>query len=438
VVVLASDQHLTPVPAASLIAALQRNDAAALAAAPGHFAALATVGTELRMARTLGASLRWFVAKLDAGPVAVVADRLDVIRDWCRRHGLEGQFRPEYTRMVPAHHVATMDLRGCPDPAPRFQRFAPALEAGELPADLELLGATYVAATLGELLSFFSTRAAGERYAVAFSGGVDSTTVWLLAREALRRMGRDPAAVTAVTLSVDGGADVEQALEVAGELGLAANHRVLRAGIESIDPAAAIAEIEDYKPLDVACAAMMRVLCDALRRELPDIEVLLDGDGGDENLKSYPLQDGGEVTIRSVVANPLLYQEGWGVGALKHSPVYSGGLSRGIVRGLAPARRRGLVGFSPFATARVVGVAARVPFARLVGEDHLRLYALKGALLGAGVQALLGRTLPIRDKRRFQDGPPAAVQARLRVDEVWCRSRFAELWQPSDPRTRLN
>ena len=62
---------------------------------------------------------------------------------------------------------------------------------------------------------------------------------------------------------------------------------------------------------------------------------LLDGDGGDENLKSYPLEDS-DLTLSSVLRNPLLYQEGWGVDAIKHSPVYSGGLSRSYVRTYAP------------------------------------------------------------------------------------------------------
>ena len=51
---------------------------------------------------------------------------------------------------------------------------------------------------------------------------------------------------------------------------------------------------------------------------------LIDGDGGDENLKDYPIEENPELTIRSVVNNSMLYQEGWGVGKIKHSLTYSG------------------------------------------------------------------------------------------------------------------
>ena len=58
----------------------------------------------------------------------------------------------------------------------------------------------------------------------------------------------------------------------------------------------------------------------------------MDGDGGDENLKDYPIEENPELTIRSVVNNTMLYQEGWGVGKIKHSLTYSGGLSRSYAR----------------------------------------------------------------------------------------------------------
>ncbi|HEX9638039.1 MAG TPA: asparagine synthase-related protein [Acidobacteriota bacterium] len=428
VILLAPAQHASPTPPEKLVRALEQLDLEALGSARGHFAALATVGTELRMARTLGATLRWFVAKRDAGPVAVIADRIAAIRDWCREQGLLDQFRPEYTRMVPAHHVAVMDLRGCPDPAPRFHRFAPDLEAEPLPADLAAIGRAYAGAALEELRLFFAQRDAGERFGVAFSGGIDSTAVWLLARRALEQLGRDPNRISAFTLSLGGGADVEQALAVAAALGLRSSHQVLEAAPEALEVEAAIAETEDYKPLDVACAAMARILCQRIREAAPEVRWLLDGDGGDENLKSYPIADDGEVTIRSVVNNPLLYQEGWGVSSLKHSAVYSGGLSRGAVRGLAPARLRGLCTFSPLATPAVVGAAARIPFRELVGEDHARLYALKGEVVRSGVRDCTGVSMSLQPKRRFQDGPPAEVRRRGEVDEATCRSVFARLW----------
>ena len=95
--------------------------------------------------------------------------------------------------------------------------------------------------------------------------------------------------------------------------------------------------LEDYKSLDVECAAMGLLLCKGIRERYPDWRHLADGDGGDENLKDYPIEENPELTIRSVVDNLMLYQEGWGVGRIKHSLTYSGGLSRSYVRTYAPA-----------------------------------------------------------------------------------------------------
>src|SRR5207302_3852410 len=110
----------------------------------------------------------------------------------------------------------------------------------------------------------------------------------------------------------------------------------------------AIRVIEDYKPLDVQSAAMCLALCRGIRRRYPDWKYLLDGDGGDENLKDYAIEDNPELTIRSVLNNPLLYQEGWGVESIKHSLTYSGGLSRGYTRTYAPAAVCGFDGLSPY------------------------------------------------------------------------------------------
>ena len=50
-------------------------------------------------------------------------------------------------------------------------------------------------------------------------------------------------------------------------------------------------------------------LLEEIRRRYPDWKYLADGDGGDENLKDYPIEENSELTIVSVVNNPLLYQE---------------------------------------------------------------------------------------------------------------------------------
>jgi asparagine synthase (glutamine-hydrolysing) len=110
------------------------------------------------------------------------------------------------------------------------------------------------------------------------------------------------------------------------------------------------------------------------------------------------------LTIRSVLNNTMLYQEGWGVGAIKHSLTYSGGQSRGHIRTFAPARACGFSGFSPYALPNVIEVAEGIPFIELTDWQHDRLYALKGEIVRRGVEAITGQTMPIFEKRRFQRG----------------------------------
>ena len=104
-----------------------------------------------------------------------------------------------------------------------------------------------------------------------------------------------------------------------------------------IDPPKAISVLEDYKPLDVQAGAMMLALLRGIRARYSDWRYLFDGDGGDENLKDYPIEENPELTIKSVLNNSMLYQEGWGVESIKHSLTYSGGQSRGYARSYAPA-----------------------------------------------------------------------------------------------------
>ena len=45
----------------------------------GHFALVARSGTTVRMARTIGKLMRYFIAKRDTGPALIVSDRIDAI-----------------------------------------------------------------------------------------------------------------------------------------------------------------------------------------------------------------------------------------------------------------------------------------------------------------------------------------------------------------------
>ena len=97
-------------------------------------------------------------------------------------------------------------------------------------------------------------------------------------------------------------------------------------------------------------------LCRGIRERYPEWRLLVDGDGGDENLKDYPIEENAELTIRSVVNNRMLYQEGWGVESIKHSLTYSGGYSRAEANARL-SRNHGVV--ASFSRALTEGLSAQ-------------------------------------------------------------------------------
>jgi asparagine synthase (glutamine-hydrolysing) len=125
----------------------------------------------------------------------------------------------------------------------------------------------------------------------------------------------------------------------------------------------------------------------------------------------------------------MLYQEGWGVDSLKHSLTYSGGYSRGCVRGYACARQYGFVSCSPYTRPSVIRVAEAIPFAELTRESHERLYALKGEVVSRGVRSVLGLEMPVNPKRRFQHGAasPDAAARLFTENEARYRRHFHTL-----------
>ena len=406
-------------------------DPASVLGIEGSFALVHREGIRVRLARSLDRPARYFLAKRQEGPALFVADRMDTLRDALAREGLAGQFHPSYTRMVPAHHVVELRLVGCPDPEPTYTRFFTP-ERGVLSPDLETLGAAYVGVLADEVALWLQELEAvepGAPIGVAFSGGIDSGAVFLVVYHALLRLGLAPARLKAFVLDLGQGPDVAQAREFLARLDLSLFLEEIAADPSELDLDEALRVIEDYKPLDVDCAAVGLALCRGIRQRYPEWRHLVDGDGGDENLKDYPIEENAELTIRSVVDNTMLYQEGWGVGKIKHSLTYSGGLSRSYVRTYAPARRYGFLGFSPYTRPRVLAVAEGIPFAALTGYDVPRLYALKGEVVRRGVKAVTGFDMPVFAKRRFQHGalPAESLRSRLGGDEDSYRRRFFAL-----------
>lgn len=385
----------------------------------GQFAILQQEGKTVRMARSIGRPMRYFLAKQAAGPCLIVAERIDEIYQQLQADGLTDQFHPSYTRMVPAHHLTELQLVGCPDPNPLQQRFfTPA--RNRLPADIQAIGTAYITALAEECEAWLDRIPGDAPIGVLFSGGIDSGALLVLLNHLLLRRGEAAQRLKAFTLTVDRqGEDVRQTVKFLQATGLSMLLETLDVPASAIQWRAAIRVVEDYKPLDVQAAAVTLATVREIRRRYPDWRYLVDGDGGDENLKDYPIEDNPELTIRSVLNNCMLYQEGWGIEAIKHSQTYSGGQSRGHVRTFAPASVFGFEGFSPYALPNVIEVAEGIPFIEMTAWDHQRLYELKGQVVAAGIRAVTGTEMPVFEKRRFQNGA---------LDE----SRFAEIF-PQDP-----
>ena len=232
------------------------------------------------------------------------------------------------------------------------------------------------------------------------------------------RLGLSPARLKAFVLNLGDGPDVAQARAFLSTSGLSMFLEEIDGDARTISTSReTLRVLEDYKSLDVECAAMGLLLCQGIRERYPDWRHLADGDGGDENLKDYPIEENPELTIRSVVDNLMLYQEGWGVGRIKHSLTYSGGLSRSYVRTYAPARALRVRRLQPVHAARRHRGRRRHSVRRAHAATTCRRSTRSRARsCGAACKAVTGLDMPVFPKRRFQHGatPVDAMRAAPR------------------------
>ena len=396
----------------------------------GQFGIVQKQGNVVRMARSIGRPMRYFLAKRAEGPCLIVAERMEQLLNVLIDEGLEDQFHPSYTRMVPAHYVVEIALVGCPDPNPINTRFfTPKRNA--LSTDLEEIGHHYIGKVTEVIDKWLDNIDDSEPLGVLFSGGVDSGAILILLQHLLLKRGQPANRLKAFTLNVDETSqDTNQAKRFVDEVGMSMFLEVINVNQEDIDFKTTIKLIEDYKPLDVQSATMAYALLKKVRKLYPDWHHLIDGDGGDENLKDYPIEDNPELTIASVLNNLMLYQEGWGIDSIKHSLTYSGGQSRGHVRTYAPAAILGFQGFSPFTVPSVIDIAEGIPFVELTGWDHEKLYELKGEVVSRGVQAVTGVRMPVFTKRRFQHGVSSKeiFQESFPISDQTYREVFSEVF----------
>ncbi|MGQ9620087.1 MAG: asparagine synthase-related protein [Bacteroidales bacterium] len=371
----------------------------------GHFAIVAVNGKTVRMARSIGRPMRYFIAKKHEGPNLIVAERIDAIYKYLVCEHLEDQFHPSYTRMVPAHYITTIELIGCPDPNPAYKRFFTPVRNKFAGMEIHEIGEIYTRVLFEEIKKWITMHAVSGPLGISFSGGIDSGSVFLLAYHALREIGQNPARLKAFTLSIEGeGEDLLQARKFLKETGLELFLEPVEIDYNSLDWKEAVKITEDYKPLDIQAATMNLALAKGIRAKYPDWKYILHGEGGDENLKDYPIEENPELTIKSVLNNLMLYHEGWGVDSIKHSLTYSGGLSRGYMRTYAVWDHMRFESFSPYTLTNVIEISEGIPFIEITGWDHNKLYELKGKIMSWGVEKITGIKMPVFQKRRFQQG----------------------------------
>jgi len=398
----------------------------------GQFALVAVEGKTIRMARSIGRPLRFFIAKLKEGPCLILAERIDTIYEYLVKEGLDDQFHPSYTRMAPAHYITTIELLGCPDPSPVHQRFFTPERNRLEGSSVEEIGKLYMGTLYNEIKKWLKHEAPAGPVGVSFSAGIDSGSVFLLTYHALRELGESPSRLKAFTLSVDdGGEDMEQAREFLRAVNLEFFLEPIEVKASGLDWKKTISVVEDYKPLDIQAATMNLALLEGIRKRYPDWVHMIDGDGGDENLKDYPIEENPELTIRSVLNNLMLYHEGWGVGKMKHSLTYSGGLSRGYMRTYTTADTLDFRSFSPYTLSSVIEVAEGIPFIDLTDWDHKKLYELKGKVVASGVKVITGFDMPVFEKRRFQHGATSkeAFSSHFPEKEIDYRRAFLSIYE---------
>jgi len=398
----------------------------------GQFSLVSVEGKTIRMARSIGRPIRYFIAKRPGGPELVIAERIDAIYEYLKNEGLDHQFHPSYTRMAPAHYITKIELLGCPDPNPVYSRFFTPERNKFSSEEAGSIGEKYIRSLYNEIKKWLQLRAKTGPVGVTFSAGIDSGSVFLLTYHALRELGESPSRLKAFTLSIDGdGADLMQARNFLGALNLELFLEPVEVDYSSLDWKKAVHVVEDYKPLDIQSATMNLALMQGIRKRYPEWKYLIDGDGGDENLKDYPIEENPELTIRSVLNNLMLYHEGWGVESIKHSLTYSGGLSRAYMRTFATSDLLGFEGFSPYTLPNVIEISEGIPYIDITKWDHQKLYALKGKIVSEGVKAVTGLDMPVFEKRRFQHGAasPNAFDRHFPGKDITYRKEFLSSYE---------
>ena len=140
----------------------------------GQFALVSVEGKSIKLSRSIGRPLRYFIAKLKAGPCLIIADRIETIYSYLKENALDDQFHPSYTRMAPAHYITNIELLGCPDPNPIYERYFTPERNSFKSNDIDEIGKIYVTALYNEIVKWLKFKAKEGPIGVSFSAGIDS------------------------------------------------------------------------------------------------------------------------------------------------------------------------------------------------------------------------------------------------------------------------
>ncbi len=311
--------------------------------------------------------------------------------------------------MVPAHHVTTLRLVGCPDPNPIHRRFfdppRETLAGGSRCHRPPLRGGALLASCDAGSPRRTRRRRSASRFPAASTAApccCASTsccsTRGSRPRDSRRSRSRWTGRGTtrARRASSCGAAD----LEMLGE--------TIDVPSSALDPLRAVAVIEDYKPLDVECATVNLALLAGIRERYPELAAAR----GRRRRRREPqgLSDRGEPRAH----DPQRRQQSHAVPGRAGESIPSStrsrtraGYSRGCVRGYACARALRFVDFSPYTRPSVIAVAEAIPFAALTRGIHRAAVRAEGRDRGAW--------RPRRARRRHAGLPEAPLPARFRV-----------------------
>jgi asparagine synthase (glutamine-hydrolysing) len=221
----------------------------------------------VRLARTIGFPLRYFVAKMYHGPMLVAAERMDQIFDWCQEQRIGWQFDPAYTRMVPRITSSRSIRSDVPIPPAGISgssRRQSVGDVGHRRRGCSLHRSRVRSAE--DLARDCAGREADRRGVFPVASTARRSSCWRVTRSPPRAQSGRRARVHTGS---GGGADAAQALETMRALGLERSWERVTAPADEIDLENAIRVIEDYHPLDVECAATALCLLRGNRGRYP-------------------------------------------------------------------------------------------------------------------------------------------------------------------------